>query len=236
MKKKFKKNIELLKKHGFHWYSLFVARRCVAKISPRLTKRIEKRMMRLEREARPAVDPDALQPITHTEFIRFEESDRYYRGRWSYLGKVTDMINKIAPHSALEIGAHRFSVVHGSDIMDISNALPNIAYRHDATQTPWPVKDKAYDLFLALQVWEHLGDKQSEAFAEVMRVSRAAILSFPYKWDKPGNCHHNIDEHTIERWTLGVAPRRVEMAKGRIIYFFNFDDSEASAGEQPKAA
>lgn len=57
--------------------------------------------------------------------------------------------------------------------------------QHNATEKPWPIANKQYDLFIALQVWERLDNKQSRAFREVMRVSRAAILSFPYLWDYP---------------------------------------------------
>ena len=91
-------------------------------------------------------------------------------------------------------------------------------------------------MFIALQVWEHLGNKQSRAFREVMRISRSAVLSFPYDWDCPkGNAnypeHHRIDEELIGDWTLGVRPKDVtriertgpEVSKGpRIIYYWEF--------------
>jgi hypothetical protein len=41
------------------------------------------------------------------------------------------------------------------------------------------VADNAYDLFVALQVFEHLGTSQREAFREVRRVARHAIISLP---------------------------------------------------------
>ena len=71
---------------------------------------------------------------------------------------------------------------------------------------PWPINDKQYDLFIALQVWEHLGNKQSRAFREAIRISKAVILSFPYKWNCPKNNanypeHHEVDEELIGDWT-----------------------------------
>ena len=39
-----------------------------------------------------------------------------------------------------------------------------------------------YDLFVALQVFEHLRDRQREAFREVRRVARHAIISLPIGW------------------------------------------------------
>lgn len=71
--------------------------------------------------------------------------------------------------------------------------LPNIRYLHDATITPCPIEDKAYDLLIALQVWEHLEGKQQDVFKEVMRVSKMAILSFPYKWKTSCPIHSGID-------------------------------------------
>ena len=109
-------------------------------------------------------------------------------------------------------------------------------YLHDATKIPWPIIDKEYDMFIALQVWEHLLGKQKEAFREVMRISRMAILSFPYMWDCPKDNanypeHHMIDEKIIADWTLNIEPIKVvkilrtgeRVSKGpRIIYFWKF--------------
>ena len=68
-----------------------------------------------------------------------------------------------------------------------------------------------------------LGPRQQEAFAEVMRISKNALLSFPYKWNQPGNVHHGIDENKINVWTLGVEPKKVEKSGTRILYLFNFE-------------
>ena len=54
---------------------------------------------------------------------------------------------------------------------------------HDATATPWPIPGGRYDLFVALQVFEHLGTSQRAAFAEVRRVARHAIISLPIEWE-----------------------------------------------------
>lgn len=112
----------------------------------------------------------------------------------------------------------------------------NKEFKHDATVVPWPIDDKAYDLFIALQVWEHLEGKQKEVFEEVMRTSKAAILSLPYMWDCPKDNanypeHHMIDEKIISEWTLNVKPKKIikiprtgdRVSKGpRIIYFWKF--------------
>jgi len=169
---------------------------------------------------------------------------RYYLGRWKYYKEVLGIINDLRYNSALELGPAQQPIVKDSDVMikpeddrwgrPITKAPKE--WLHDATEKPWPIRDKQYDLFIALQVWEHLGNKQSQAFREVMRISKMAILSFPYLWDCPKNNanypeHHMIDEDLIGDWTLNVKPERVikvnraglRISKGpRIIYFWRF--------------
>jgi hypothetical protein len=92
------------------------------------------------------------------------------------------------------------------------------ATTHDATDFPWPFPDKAFDLFIALQVFEHLKDRQQEAFLEVRRIARHAILSLPIDWvmDDPRNCHHMISEQRALSWFAPVSPSRtVEHVTGR---------------------
>jgi hypothetical protein len=172
--------------------------------------------------------------MTRVEFKSLEKLDGYYKGRWAYFEKIVGLINKLDFNSVLELGPYRKPMVQGSDQMDIGKARPGLTYRHDATVTPWPMEDKKYDLFIALQVWEHLGDKQQEAFKEVMRISRKAILSFPLNWNCPGDMHHGITEDMIAEWTLGIVPKKKirttqrEIWKrrswDRIIYFFDFEN------------
>jgi len=171
---------------------------------------------------------------------------RYYKGRWKYLKEVISIINGTRPKSVLEIGPAQESVVTGCDIMmkpeDDMWGRPRIKapkeYLHDATEKPWPIKDKQYDLVIALQVWEHLDHKQTLAFRELVRVAKMAILSLPYKWKCPKNssnypAHHLIDEELIGDWTLNVKPQKIikiarsgpALDKGpRIIYFWNFSN------------
>jgi hypothetical protein len=69
-----------------------------------------------------------------------------------------------------------------------------------------------------------------------MRISKMAILSFPYHWEggeeKPSHrAHRFIDRGIIEDWTLNIKPEKVieisrtgpEFDKGpRIICFWKF--------------
>lgn len=173
------------------------------------------------------VDVSKRRLMTYSEFEELRKQDPYYRkGRWRYLKEVIGIITKESFNSVLELGAYKQPIVHGSDIMDVHPHLPNLTYLHDATKIPWPVEDSKYDLFIALQVWEHLKDKQKEAFKEVIRISKMAILSFPLNWNCPGNYHHNITEEKISEWTLHINPvKKIKVdirTRERIIYFFKF--------------
>jgi hypothetical protein len=173
-----------------------------------------------------------LEPITYQEFTEVEKKDAYFKGRWRYLSIVVDLVQKIQPESVLELGPYRLPLVKGEDTMDIVKVLENLTYLHDATKIPWPIADKEYDLFISCEVWEHLGDKQKEAFQEAMRISRRAIFSFPYKWEYPKESkdlealqHRNIDEAKIAEWTLHRKPTKISFSNDKryVVYYFEFN-------------
>ena len=178
-------------------------------------------------------DPgNILQPITYQDFLEAEKRDPYFKTRWTYYKIVVDLVQKIRPESVLELGPYRLPLVKGEDTMDIEKVLEDLTYLHDATIVPWPIADKKYDLFISCEVWEHLGDRQKEAFKEAKRVSRRAIFSFPYKWvyakgsKSPwAGSHGNIDEAKIAEWTLHNKPRNIIFSDDKkfIIYYFEFD-------------
>lgn len=173
---------------------------------------------------------------TFADFEKKSSKDKYYaksaKSHWECYREVIKIIKNLDFNSVLELGPYKIPVIKNADIMDKWPKAPRLTIFHDATQTPWPIKDKQYDLFIALQVWEHLKGKQKQAFKEVMRISKMAILSFPLNWNVPGNCHHNITEEKIAQWTLGVKPEKKIIAGNfirkllnqnlRIIYFFKF--------------
>jgi len=172
---------------------------------------------------------------TQSEFQNLNNTDEYYKSRWDYFSKVIDILKNEQFNSALEIGAYKKSIINNCDMMDYidrsdQKGFPKIKYIHDATNIPWPIKDKQYDLIIALQVWEHLyqnpktleGPKQKEAFRELQRTSNMAILSFPLNWNLPGDCHHGISEEKISQWTNNVKPHTKLKVNSRIIYFFKF--------------
>jgi hypothetical protein len=187
-----------------------------------------------------------MEPMSFEDFNNLLQGERgeYYTGRWEYYKEVIGIVNEVKPASVLELGPGSHTIVKGCDIMvrpeDDNWGRPvnqiGHVYYHDATEKNWPIADKKYDLLIALQVWEHLSNKQSRAFREVMRISKAAILSLPYWWDCPKDNanypeHHHIDEELIADWTLNVKPEKVikiartgdRVSKGpRIIYYWKF--------------
>ena len=148
----------------------------------------------------------------------------YYKGRGRYMSRAAglagDLIEAHGLQSALELGPHLRPVIVGADVMDVRaqadlEIAPSARFvHHDASQAPWPVEDGAYDLFVALQVFEHLGNNQNIAFQEVRRVARHALISVPIDWemDDPTNCHHRISE---ERALSLVPPRSADARRGR---------------------
>jgi hypothetical protein len=163
-----------------------------------------------------------LQPLTKVEFDSLAARNKYYENRWPYYEAALRLIEGLNYSSVLELGPYERPLIQGADLMDLTAHIPNVRFQHDASDVPWPVADKQYDLFVALQVWEHLSDYQREAFGEVIRCSRYALLSFPLNWNIPGDCHHSIDEALIEEWTLFVKPIRSIVVSNRLVALWDF--------------
>jgi hypothetical protein len=177
-----------------------------------------------------------IRPLGEREFREIVQRFPYYKGRRTYMAVAGalagDLIDTYRARTALELGAHLRPVIVGADVMDLderSRATLEGAGRvivHDATRTPWPVADKQYDLFVGLQVFEHLGTRQNAAFLEVCRIARHAIISLPIGWvmPDPTNCHHRISPEKALSWFAPVVPTRIELGNGgpkkRLIYVF----------------
>lgn len=184
--------------------------------------------------------------ISYNDYKLLLESPHreYYIGRWEYYKEVIRIIEKQEIKTVLELGPGFLPLIKTGDIMlspeeDHFGRPGNFAGEvivHDATIKPWPIQDQQYDLLIALQVWEHLDNKQTRAFREVMRVSKKAILSFPFEWtgglEKPSHrAHRDIDRELIADWTLNIPPTEIieiprtgpSFSKGkRLIYYWAF--------------
>lgn len=158
--------------------------------------------------------------VTRKDFDAVSAGATYWVGRWPYVAEAARMAEKINPSTAIELGPNGLTIVKDCVTMGLTG--PN-SIQHDATKAPWPIPNKSYDLFVALQVWEHLGSQQGLAFSEVMRISKNAILSFPYMWSRPKDpVHHMITDDKIKEWTLGVKPEETIVACKRKIYRYKF--------------
>ena len=157
--------------------------------------------------------------LTKEQFIAAKASNPYWADRWNYLGSVVEFLKTISIESSIELGSKELKLISDSLTMGIEDE-PDIL--HDARE-PFPFKDKQFDLFIALQVWEHLEFSQYDAFKEVMRTCNKALLSFPYLWDCPKDpSHHMIDTAKIAEWTCDVEPVKQWVCNARIFYYFEF--------------
>jgi hypothetical protein len=175
-----------------------------------------------------------VRPILRSEFEDMAAADPYYKGRWRYtsvaLAEAARLIARDDVRTALEVGAPVKPALTGAHVMDVRRHKgidPNVELTiHDARKLPWPFEDKQFGLFIALQVFEHLGTSQPEAFGEVRRVARHAIISLPIDWDMrdPKNIHHMIPEERVLSWFAPTVPTRIMEGnpgpRKRVVYVF----------------
>jgi hypothetical protein len=158
----------------------------------------------------------------------------YYRPRLVYMSATSRIAERLIRErgltTALELGPYLRPLIVGADVLDLSEQPDRLAEGrtiiHDATRLPWPIANAAYDLFVGLQVFEHLGSHQAAVFREVRRVARHAILSLPIDWVMADatNCHHGLTEERVLAWFAPVVPTRIALGNGghrkRLIYLF----------------
>ncbi len=182
--------------------------------------------------------------MTREEFASLHKRYAWYKIRAPYMSAASlaaaDLLARHGLRSALELGPHLRPIVTGADAMELNaRETPEGARSlivHDATITPWPFGDRAYDLFVGLQVFEHLGTSQREAFAEVTRVAKHAIISLPIDWvcKDPTNCHHQISNERALSWFAPRIPQRIiegnPSPSSRLVYVFEHLDRDPSEG------
>ena len=176
----------------------------------------------------PAAAQVPPRPITYEEYCRACSGQRYLHRRWRYYHPAIEMACRLAPQRILEIGAAYLPLFNGSDTLDIGETYEP-TYLHDAGAAPWPIKTNSYDLVIALQVWEHLRGRQREAFEELRRCTRYAILSLPYRWRHSNAWHNGIDDARVREWSGGwpwtesiTVPQLPIHRRRRKIYLFDF--------------
>lgn len=168
--------------------------------------------------------------LTHKSFLsRVANSGSKYWSegknyRWQYMSYVIDCLKIMGAWDICEAGTSGIPLNNLSHQIesDEKNIVNPVGIIHDLNIFPYPVKHiSKFDAFVALQVWEHL-DNQAQAFREVMRISRAAILSFPYRWTGGDKRHKGIDEKKINGWTCGIKPISIKIINHRAIYVWRF--------------
>jgi len=125
------------------------------------------------------------QYLAETAKHKYEVHWSSAEARWLYHQKTIEILGYLSTHSVLEAGTMGICVNKDSDTIDID--LPGAGwplyykptYNHDLRILPWPVKDKQYNIFIALRVFHHLRDKPKEYLKEMFRISNHIILAFP---------------------------------------------------------
>ena len=171
--------------------------------------------------------------LTSTAFLaRVKElnSDYWNEGasyRWEYMAEAIRMLEEIGGVKTCEAGASGIPLNSESFLMDSPHYDLDITpYKcrvnhDDGRYEIVPIEDNFFQAFVALQVWEHLKNPVA-AFSEVKRISRAAILSVPYKWKHGDAQHQNIDMNKILEWTSGLAPDKTVIVRDRIVCLWRF--------------
>ena len=187
------------------WYDpQCILRRTLARKAELVNEKVLDRVIDEERGCRrmPCIDG--------AEFaaLAAERDSAYSRDRWEYMRQARLMVESIAGWRMLEVGPRRIPLGRGGWRMDIEDYGLFPTQIHDAGVAPWPYDDDTMDVVVMLQVLEHLQGRQREAWAEVRRVGRWAVVSVPYKWpEKAEPGHGGIDETTLQEWT-GQNPKR----------------------------
>ena len=104
--------------------------------------------------------------------------------RWSYHEKAVEILEKIHPKTVLEAGSMGIFLTNMSDSIDLDmpewswRLTYDPTYNYDLRNVPWPIRDKQYDVFVALRVFHHMED-QEKFLKEMERISNHIILAFP---------------------------------------------------------
>jgi len=163
--------------------------------------------------------------LTHESFlsrVRELNSDYWNEGakyRWEYIEIAILMMQGIGAKDIIEFGASGIPLNSDSIICDYPKF--NLDKTPFLTDQGNPLPSKCVDAVCALQVWEHLKNPVA-AFAEVRRISRAAILSVPYEWKHGDAQHQNIDMNRILEWTSGLNPDKSVIVRDRIVCLWRF--------------
>lgn len=109
-----------------------------------------------------------------------------FEARWIYHERAIQIMKLHGvnlPSKVLELGTMGVHLVKGSHLFDygvnLEHNIRSPEYLHDARKLKWPIKDGAYEWFIALRVFHHLWPVQRECFEESMRIAKNIIIVVP---------------------------------------------------------
>lgn len=156
---------------------------------------------------------------------------RILERRWDYHRKALEILKEIGPDrpkDVLEMGTMGITLVNGSDTIDYADAWnfegKSPTYVHDARMLPWPMRDRQYEVFVALRVFQHLVPKQAECLGEALRVARKVIIVVPPIYSHPKLVHsRGIGYTEFLRMRNGIHPNRYLSTDLGDLYYWDGD-------------
>lgn len=149
--------------------------------------------------------------LTEQEFNRITNGIKYWNNRWNYIGHVVNIVNTLQFNNSIEVGTNGVAIISDSLKIESENQF-------DLDSDNYPFNT---DLFIALQVFEHL-KYPAKAFENVKKTCKQAIISLPFEWICPADpMHHMITKDKILSWFKMEANRELRVAS-RIILYYKF--------------
>lgn len=172
---------------------------------------------------------------SYYEIVKNLEGDHWTKGsidrRWDYHAKVQDIIKELNisdPQEILEMGTMGVQLVIDSHTLDyekrwdFDGKSPTIV--HDGRETPWPMYDKQYKLFVAMRVFMHLTPVQDKCFEEALRIARHVIIVVPEKYKNsvlPDSKGISYDDFV--RFGEGIHPNKYLITKMGSLFYWDTD-------------
>lgn len=163
------------------------------------------------------------------EFLKskFPGSSHWDESRWAYHAFASLTAQMLRPKSVLELGTMGVKICSHSDEMDFPVAdfwpVENPRFLHNAKVTPWPISDKAYDLFIALRVFHHLVPEQRKCFLEMKRIAKNIILTLPISYDHD-SASRAVGMETLVSYNSGRYPTATVETEKEVFYFWSEKD------------
>lgn len=147
--------------------------------------------------------------------------------RWSYHAESITILERLKlddPTSVLEVGTMGAPIVSGSDTLDLADRWDfpgkNPTITHDARDTPWPIQDEAYEVLVALRVYQHLAPSQKEATAEAFRVAKRVLIVVDQHYENPVlPDSKGISRDAFIRWVGRPPDIESETGKGTLFFW-----------------